>query len=142
MGSHMPLPEAVHCTAHPGKLATATCARCGAFRCDACPQNPFFKDHCPACTERLATKPSSRATAAVVVGALSLGCYCPPLAIAALVMGNAELAAIDRGEAPEGGRTYARAGQILGWIGVGLLALIALIAGGAALAGYAARRAL
>ena len=133
---------AVHCTAHPEQLATGTCVRCGAFRCDDCPQNPFFKDHCPTCTARLATKPSSRATTALVVGALSLGCYCPPLAIAALVMGNAELAAIDRGEAPEGGRTYARAAQILGWIGVGLIALIALIAGGAALAGVLMRRAM
>ncbi len=133
-------PVGVCCTAHPDRLATATCARCGAFRCDECPQNPFFKDHCPTCTERLATKPSSRATTGLVVAALSLGCYCPPLAVAAVVMGNAELAAINRGEAPEGGRTYARAAQIIGWVGVGISAVILLIAGGAALAGYMMRR--
>jgi hypothetical protein len=116
----MSVPDVIHCAAHPARVATGTCARCGAFRCEACGNNPFFKDHCGACVERVAGKASSRAMAAVIVGGLGLACYCPPVGIVALVLGNAELAAIDRGEASEAGRTYAQAGRIMGWIGLGL----------------------
>lgn len=130
----MMIAEGIRCAAHPAATATATCGRCGAFTCADCPSSPFYKDHCPSCTARMVNPASSRAMVALAVGGLSLACYCPVIGFGGVVLGNAELAAINRGEAPEAGRTYARAGMIMGWIGVGLTVAILLIGGGIYLA--------
>ena len=121
--------EGVFCAEHPRNPAVATCGRCGAFRCAECPTNPFFADHCSACTQRVGGKASTRAMVAVVLAAVSVGCYFPPLAIAGVVLGNAEIAAINRGEAPEAGRTYAQAARIIGFIGIGLTVVLVGIIG-------------
>jgi hypothetical protein len=65
---------------------------------------------------------ASQATTILVLGILSLVC-CSPLGIAALVMGNNELRAIDEGRRPPENRGTANAGRICGIIGLVLLGL-------------------
>lgn len=74
---------------------------------------------------------ASQATVILVLGILSIVC-CSPLGIAAWIMGNNELRAIDEGRRPVENRGTANAGRICGIIGVALLALsIILLATGA-----------
>lgn len=74
---------------------------------------------------------ASQATVILVLGILSIVC-CSPLGIAAWIMGNNELRAIDEGRRPVENRGTANAGRICGIIGVALLALsIILFATGA-----------
>lgn len=74
---------------------------------------------------------ASQATLILVLGILSLVC-CSPLGIAAWVMGNNELRAIDEGRRPPESRGIANAGRICGIIGVALLGLtVVLIISGA-----------
>lgn len=117
------------CAIHTLNRAQGTCARCGIFTCDTCETNPFFRGHCPRCIGRLAGKASSRAITALVFAGLSIGCYCLPLGIVAIVLGNSEISAIDRGESPESGRSYAQAARIIGWVGTGILAIVIVIFG-------------
>lgn len=83
---------------------------------------------------------SSNAIVALVCGILSF-IFCPVvLAIVAWIMGKKELAAIDRGESPEAGRTLAKIGMWLGIVNIILsvlgiiiyiaIILIAIIVGG------------
>ena len=65
---------------------------------------------------------SSQATSILVLGILSIVC-CSPLGIAALIMGNTELRAIDEGRRPPENRGTANAGRICGIIGLVLGAL-------------------
>jgi hypothetical protein len=58
------------------------------------------------------SKPSGRATAAMVLGLLS--CGCPAAAIFSLVLGIQELNAIKAGKAPAAGKTQAIVGVALG----------------------------
>ena len=72
---------------------------------------------------------------AVAFSGLSIACYCLPLGIVGALLGNAEVAAIDRGESPEAGRGYATAAK---WIGVvtGSISIVGgVIVGIAALVG-------
>ncbi len=73
---------------------------------------------------------SSQATAILVLGILSIVC-CFPLGIAALIMGNTEVRAIDEGRRPPENRGTASAGRICGIIGLvlGALGLISLALG-------------
>ncbi len=64
----------------------------------------------------------SQATTILVLGILSLVC-CGLLGIAAWVMGNNEIAAIDEGRRPPQNRGTANAGRICGMIGIGLMVL-------------------
>lgn len=70
---------------------------------------------------------SSQATTILVLGIISLVC-CAPLGIAAWVMGNNELKAIDEGRRPPENRGTANAGRICGMIGIalGVIGLILL----------------
>ena len=64
----------------------------------------------------------SQATTILVLGILSIVC-CGLLGIAAWVMGNNELKAIDEGRRPPESRGTANAGRICGIVGVALTAL-------------------
>ena len=116
------------CATHTEETATATCVRCGGFTCARCPTNPFFPGVCEGCLERVTAKASTRSILAVVFGGLSVGIYCFPLGIAAVILANQELAAIARGESPETGKSYAQAARIIGWIGTGLT-LVGVVVG-------------
>lgn len=63
-----------------------------------------------------------RGTTILVLGILSLVC-CQPIGIAAWVMGNGDLASMDRGAMDPEGRQLTQAGRICGIIGVALMVL-------------------
>lgn len=63
---------------------------------------------------------ASQATLILVLGIISIIC-CQPLGIAAWIMGNSELRAIDEGRRPPENRGTANAGRICGIIGLALL---------------------
>ena len=54
---------------------------------------------------------------------------CMPLGIAAWIMGNGDLAAMDRGELDPSGRNLTQAGKVLGIISVVYLILVLLAVG-------------
>jgi hypothetical protein len=72
----------------------------------------------------------SQATTILVLGILSLICSCLPLGIAAWVMGNRELQAIDSGRRNPDNRGTANAGRIIGIVAtvLGLMGFIVLFA--------------
>lgn len=63
---------------------------------------------------------ASQATLILVLGIISIVC-CQPLGIAAWIMGNSELRAIDEGRRPPENRGTANAGRICGIIGLVIL---------------------
>jgi hypothetical protein len=69
----------------------------------------------------------SQATTILVLGILSLVC-CPLVGIAAWVMGNTELRAIDEGRRNPDNRGTANAGRICGMVGIGLAILGTVLA--------------
>ncbi len=77
----------------------------------------------------------SQATTILVLGILGIIC-CGPLGIAAWVMGNNELAAIDAGRRSPKSRSTANAGRIMGIIGTVLLVLGILLFLGLLIAGF------
>ncbi len=52
----------------------------------------------------------------------------PFLGIPAVILGNMELAAIERGESPAKGRSLAKGARILGWIEIGVLLPVTIAA--------------
>lgn len=68
----------------------------------------------------------SQATTILVLGILSLLCSCLPLGVAAWIMGNRELQAIDSGRRNPDNRGTANAGRIIGIVAT-VLGLIVLI---------------
>ncbi len=77
----------------------------------------------------------SQATTILVLGILSLVC-CAPLGIAAWIMGNKELEAIDAGLRNPENRGTANAGRITGMIGTALLVLGILFVVGSLIFGF------
>jgi hypothetical protein len=77
----------------------------------------------------------SRAVVALVLGALSSFMWCPALSIAAILVGRSELKAIEMGQSPREGHTFAKVGYILGVVftivHVGAVLLFVLIYGAA-----------
>jgi len=115
------------CVVHPSVRAAITCQRCGSFACSDCLQFHENTEYCASCYEReFGGKASSRAVTALVLGLVGLNCLWP-LGIVAIVMGQQEIAAIDRGESAPKGRSLAKGAVIIGWIGVGLTALAVLV---------------
>lgn len=112
------------CALHPDVQAVESCSRCGAFVCASCLE--YHLDggaRCQGCMNRERTeRPSGRAVAALVFAILGIQCGLLP-GIIGLVLGTAELSAIERGEAPAAGKAIARGGQIIGAISAVLLAL-------------------
>lgn len=77
----------------------------------------------------------SQATTILVLGILGIIC-CGPLGIAAWIMGNNELEAIDSGRRNPEGRSTANAGRIMGIIATVLLILGAIFFIGALVVGF------
>jgi hypothetical protein len=77
----------------------------------------------------------SQATTILVLGILGIIC-CGPLGIAAWIMGNNELEAIDSGRRNPEGRSTANAGRIMGIIATVLLILGAVFFIGALVVGF------
>lgn len=116
------------CAAHPQQPAVDTCSRCGAFVCGGCQELKDGDSYCTTCHARqFGGKASSRAVTALVLAILGLNCF-PIFGIPAIILGGQELAAIDRGEAPEKGRSLAKGARILGWIEVGLTVIGIIVA--------------
>jgi hypothetical protein len=69
---------------------------------------------------------SGKATAALVFGILGL-VFCPLLPPVALIFGYSARTEIDASGGRLGNRGVATAGIVLGWIGVGLIALAVLL---------------
>jgi hypothetical protein len=112
-----------YCVVHPTVRAAITCHRCGSFACSECLQFHESTEYCASCYEReFGGKASSRAVTSLVLALVGLNCLWP-LGIAAIVMGNQEITAIDRGESPPKGRSLAKGAVIIGWVDVGLTAL-------------------
>jgi len=114
-----------HCAIHAGTQAVDTCARCGNFVCGGCLEVDQGSSYCETCFPMVkpSTAPhSTRAVTGLIMGVLAVS-GCVPLGIVAVVLGHAELAAIDAGEAPIGGRNLAKGAVITGWLGVGLTVL-------------------
>lgn len=116
------------CALHPDHQAVENCERCGAFVCSECVELTPEGVRCQRCYERVTKeKPSTRAVMALVFAIVGINCCLVP-GIVGLVLGTAELEAIERGEAPAAGRNLARGGQIVGGVSAVLTAL-ALIGG-------------
>lgn len=69
---------------------------------------------------------ASQSTTVLVLGILSIVC-CGALGIAAWVIGNNEMQAIDEGRRPPQNRSTASIGRVLGMIGIGLWLLGAVL---------------
>jgi hypothetical protein len=120
-------PAELRCAQHPGARAVDACARCGTYVCLDC---------CHGCHAKASRKAaqSRRATLALVCGLLSIhGCL--PLGAVAVLVGVAEVRAIERGQAPLAGRNLAIGGIALGALGtalfLGLLVVAAALFSGA-----------
>ena len=111
------------CALHPDLQAVENCERCGAFVCANCLELTPEGNRCQSCYQRVTKeKPSSRAVMALVFAVVGINCCLLP-GVIGLVLGTAELAAIERGEAPAAGKNLARGGQIVGGISAVLTAL-------------------
>ena len=85
-----------------------------------------------------------RGTLVLVLGILGL-IVCPPVAIAAWIMGNRDLAAMDQGRMDASGRGTTNAGRIIGMVAVclwvlGVIVAIVLTLTGVAIIGRAAQQ--
>ncbi|MDP3502325.1 MAG: DUF4190 domain-containing protein [Myxococcales bacterium] len=118
----MPTPAGASCPLHPGALAVDVCERCGRFVCGDCTVLRDERALCTGCAAAVSS-PSSRATLALVCGALGFVC-CVPFPLAAIALGRIEERAIDRGEAPREGLTRARWAVRLGAMQLALLSLL------------------
>jgi hypothetical protein len=104
--------------------ATGTCARCGAFACDACSRWQANQRLCAACFARLGERPSREANVALLFSTFGLCLGLP--GIAGLVLGVRELRRIRRGEAPAAGETNAELARNIGVVSLVMLALAAV----------------
>ena len=116
------------CAWHPEQVAVAPCRRCGAVTCVACLALSGSRGWCRDCDERSRTGPASRrALASGVLGGLGLCCAFLP-GLLGLVLGYTELRSIQRGDTPQAGREWAKAGVVLGWTNVAMAVAFGLVA--------------
>ena len=118
------------CAAHPDKSAVQTCERCGAFACAECVHiTETFPTQtlCARCFQQYHGKASNRAVTGLVLSIVGFS-FCWFLGFAGWWMGQQELEAIERGEAPENGKNLALGAK---WIGIvqAALSVLALIGG-------------
>lgn len=117
------------CAVHPDRPAVETCERCGAFACGECVQITDTHPQqtlCAPCHSRyFGANASSRSVTALVLALISIN-MCWPLGVAGWILGEQELAAIDRGEAPMKGRNLAVGAK---WIGIFTTVLTVLAIG-------------
>ena len=105
--------------------AVEICERCGSFACGECVQftnTSPSQTLCAACYGRYGGKASTRATTALVLGIVGIS-SCWLIGVPAFILGQQELAAIERRESPERGRNLAQGAYYLGLIQLGLIAL-------------------
>ncbi len=128
-----PAAQGARCALHPATAAVDICQRCGGFVCGECLELQGSDVFCQNCFQRSGGggKASGRAVASLVLGILGIQCGLLP-GVVALFLAQQELAAIDRGESPAAGKGLAKGGLILGWISVGLLVAVILVAIGVA----------
>jgi hypothetical protein len=121
-------PANARCAVHPQLNAVDTCARCGSYVCNRCLEIEGADAYCTECFEKVSTKSphGGRATAAIVCGILALN-GCLPLAVVAVILGHMELGAIERGESPASGRNLAKGGMVLGYIMLGISAIVLVL---------------
>lgn len=111
------LQPGARCAAHAERPATGVCSRCGDYLCGLCGKRVGDRLHCVRCADRVVREHSPRSIRAFVIGLCAVhGLFV--VAPVALVMALAELSAIDAGEAPVGGKWYARAAMVLGIAGL------------------------
>lgn len=111
------------CAEH-GREALGPCGRCGNFVCASCGTTYGHQVLCAACLERVgySAPHSPRSVVAVVLGLLSVAGLLP-LGVVALLLGYAELRDIRNGSRPGGGRWFAQAAVLFGWISSVMLCL-------------------
>ncbi|MFK7990977.1 MAG: DUF4190 domain-containing protein [Sandaracinaceae bacterium] len=119
------------CAKHASAPAVATCERCGSHVCEACRAFYDYRALCLTCLERRShQQPASRrATWAMGLGVAGVVLMVLPFGVPAALLGHTELAAIQAGRAPEGGKGYALAGIVLGWLNVLFFLILALAVG-------------
>ena len=111
------LQAGAHCATHAERMATGVCSRCGDYLCGACGKRVGERLHCARCAERVLREHSPRAVRAFVFGLCGVhGLFV--FAPVALALAISELSAIAAGEAPVGGTGFARAGLVLGVMGI------------------------
>lgn len=112
------------CGLHVGSIAVDVCERCGVFLCRECTLSLELQTVCGSCLIRSALHPevSVRARASFFLGLAGLVLGFLP-GVVGLVLAYQELERIQWGESPPGGRAWANAGRLLGWLDVALLAL-------------------
>jgi hypothetical protein len=122
------LAPGAHCAVHAEKAAVELCSRCGAFVCADCLELLNDTPYCQSCLERVGVKrqASRQSLVALVLTIAGFNCGFLP-GIAGLVLAYRELARINRGEAPESGRNYAKVAKVLGWVNVGILVAVGLL---------------
>jgi hypothetical protein len=112
------------CAEHAGLRALGACGRCGVFVCGSCGTLHDYRILCRQCLSRVSYSlpHTTRSVVAVVFGLLSLVGLLP-LGIIALALGYGELRDIREGRRPAGGRWFAQAAVLFGWIALAMLTL-------------------
>jgi hypothetical protein len=107
------------CATHGQRAATGVCGRCGDYLCGSCGQRVGERLYCIACAQRSTSEHSRRSLHALLLGLVGVhGVFV--LAPVALTLATLELGAIRAGEAPVGGAGFARAGVLLGSLGIAM----------------------
>lgn len=115
------------CGFHPEQGEVSPCRRCGALTCVACLALSGARGWCRECDERWRQgSASGRAIASGVLGGAGL-CLAFVPGVLGLVLAQAELRSIARGDTPRAGHEWARAGVVLGWMNVGLGVVVGLV---------------
>ncbi len=122
--------ESSQCIYHPDVGAAADCQACGRPYCRACLVELGGKDYCRPCAEagagRVQQSAGELAVVALILSVSSI-MFCGITAIPGMIIGFMELGKINRGEAPEAGRSMAKAAAIIGAVMTGLLVLSVLV---------------
>jgi hypothetical protein len=117
-----PAPAAL-CQPHQAP-ATGTCARCGAFTCDACSRWQAEQRLCRSCFDRLGERPSRQANVALLLSTFGL-CLGVP-GVVGLWLAVQELGRIRRGESPAAGQATAELARNVGVVSLVMLAFAAV----------------
>lgn len=96
--------------------------------CPSCIHRHEGIEYCKACAKRLGVRgrEGGRAMLAFSTAVVSLYFCCLPAGIPAVILGYAELAAIERGASPKSGKKLAQVAILIGWIEIAGTLLAAL----------------
>lgn len=118
------------CVNHPDKAAAGQCSTCGRSFCYGCGMvTPDGRFYCRSCANSgvgfKKTGPSNMAVLALILSIVGFSnCM---TSVAGIVLGVIELKKIERGEAPEEGRNYARWAIIIGAVIIALLSIYMIV---------------